>query len=236
MTSIRTDRGSSERAFPLALLAGHAFVWLLAAIIVFARPFGMGALAAMNAFPVVLMFGVVFASWRAAGGRAQPPLQAPRGVTVTDDASPAEPARRVLTEGAGWLVALAAAVVIVPVLTGLVIGVLKLLASAGQQSAPAGAMPFEHLLMPATDGLVRVCQWLILPGIASSVACVWRSRRGSKRSVALTGESSATTSLPDEGRSRGSNSNRSRGRAARTAFVSLYVFLTMALAFALAWA
>ncbi len=230
MASITNDRGSSEHAFPFALLAFHAFAWLLAAIFVFARPFGTGAFASMNAFPVLVMFGVVLTCLGASGARLQLPWLASRGETVTDDAAPAEPARRVLAEGGRWLVALAAAVVVVPVLTGLALVLLNLLAAAGEQRASVGAMPFERLLMPATDGLVTVCQWLLLPGIASSVACVWRS----KRSVALTGESSASTSLPDEGRSRGSHGDRSRRRAARTALVCLYVFLTVALAFALA--
>ena len=79
------------------------------------------------------------------------------------------------------LFALGLAVVIVPGIAALGIVALRLLATVGEQSAPRGTLPFEQLLVPASDGLVRLSGWLMLPGIAIAVVCAWRFGRAAQK-------------------------------------------------------
>lgn len=102
----------------------------------------------------------------------EPPPAAP-----VDTPPTAPPGRRLLAAVIAVLFALGLAAVSVPSLAGLAIAALRLLAAVGEQSAPRGALPFEQLLVPATDGLVRLSGWLILPGIAIAVVCAWRFGR-----------------------------------------------------------
>lgn len=157
-------------------LACHAAGWATAAAFAFNRPLGYGVLAPLNALPAMIMLFAVVGFWRGLGGQAgtgTPAEPVHRDGEIPSNGRPGQPELRLLPAVLGMLFLLALLAVVVPGLSGLAVGGLQLLAAAGEQTAPRGAMPFEQLLVPAIDGLVRLCQWLIVPGVASSVAFEW---------------------------------------------------------------
>lgn len=164
-------------------------VWFLAAFSVFARPFGDGLYTALNALPVLCALGATLACLRMSSRRGSTRSEEPPPAPV-DTPPPPALGPRLLAAIIGLLVVLGLAVVIVPGLAALGLGALRFLAAMGEQSAPRGALPFEQLLVPATDGLVRLSGWLILPGIAIAVVCAWRFGRAAQKTNELAPEAS----------------------------------------------